>query len=333
MNNYGKQESKLDPKYYPWIWVALVFATIFGNIYNIYTSYVGENVKGATLVINLIIDLLLNGLLPVAICYFVSAWVHRSNYVKKRLGVIPRNDFIYITMIFIAIARMFMGLIRVFAFLDSTVQLATLVWLDMLVYFVVLYVEFFVVLIPKYLNPIQAQAYFRNLSRNYVIAFGIISVVFLLGIFFVTEGLQMALDQGTQTPEMGGGISFEIDGEELTQSDIRTMLLLFKGPLAILSYVNLGVYALILATHFIMSAWLKKKANAYRPTHSTDSGAYGGQSYSFRDANPFADTDNSNPFDNNSNPFADNANPFDDNPFDANPLDNNSKDDNPFDEF
>ena len=338
--DYGKQDQKVNPKFYPLIWIALIFATLFMNVYAMTTTYSSGDLKGAVLITQLLFDVIGNGLLPCAILYLIASLFYRS-LAKRGLLQIPRKDFIYITMLFIAGARVVVGIVRIFSFIDPMLEYYTLLYLDVLVQTVALYLEFFLVLAPKYLNPVQASAHFHGLSKIYTILVGVLTVMVVGGVFLAIEGFKIVLNEGTNVAEFGD-IVFTVNGEQLTENDIIVMMELFEGPLSVVAYVMLGVGIAVVATHFILDYFLGKKAKEYRKTHpDATENNFGGGFYAngtnYYTGRPY-DGGNQNPFDNGGNPFAENNdNPFAErNPFGEdfdNTADGNKNDDNPFGDF
>lgn len=338
--DYGKQDQKVNPKFYPLIWIALIFASLFMNVYAMTTTYSTGDLKGVAIFTQLLYDVLLGGLLPCAILYLIASLFYRS-LAKRGLLQIPRKDFIYITMLFIAGARFVIGIVRIFSFLDPMMEFYTLLYPDILIQTVALYLEFFLVLAPKYLNPAQASTHFHGLSKIYTILVGVLAVVVLGGVFLAIEGFKIMLNEGTNVAEFGD-IVFTVNGEQLTENDIMEMMGLFEGPLSVVAYVMLGVGVAVVATHFILDYLLGKKAKEYRKTHpGTTENNFGTGFYAngtnYYTGRPY-DGGSQNPFDNGGNPFAENN----DNPFaERNPFgedfddtaDGNKNDDNPFGDY
>ena len=338
--DYGKQDQKVNPKFYPLIWIALIFASLFMNVYAMTTTYSSGDLKGVAIFTQLLYDVLLGGLLPSAILYLIASMFYRS-LAKRGLLQIPHKDFIYITMLFIAGARFVIGIVRIFSFLYPMMEFYTLLYPDILIQTVALYLEFFLVLAPKYLNPVQASAHFHGLSKIYTILVGVLAVVVLGGVFLAIEGFKIMLNEGTNVAEFGD-IVFTVNGEQLTENDIIEMMGLFEGPLSVVAYVMMGVGVAVVATHFILDYLLGKKAKEYRKTHpGTTENTFGTGFYAngtnYYTGRPY-DGGNQNPFDNGGNPFAENN----DNPFaERNPFgddfddtaDGNKNDDNPFGDY
>ena len=345
--DYGKQDQKVNPKFYPLIWIALIFASLFMNVYAMTTTYSTGDLKGVAIFTQLLYDVLLGGLFPCAILYLIVSLFYRS-LAKRGLLQIPRKDFIYITMLFIAGARFIIGIVRIFSFLDPMLEFYTLLYLDILIQTVALYLEFFLVLAPKYLNPVQTSAHFRQLSKIYTLLVCILAVAVVGGVFLAIEGFKIALNEGTNVAEFGD-IVFSINGENLTENDIIEMMDLFEGPLSVVAYVMLGVGVAVAATHFILDYLLGKKAKEYRKTHpGTTENNFGTGFYAngtnYYTGRPY-EGGNQNPFDNGGNPYGNSGNPFaenNDNPFaERNPFgedfgdttDGNKNDDNPFGDY
>lgn len=338
--DYGKQDQKVNPKFYPLIWIALIFATLFIKVYAMTTTYSTGELKGAALITQLLIDILVNGLLPCVFVYVVASLFYRS-LAKRGLLQIPRKDFIYITMAVIAVARMIEGVIAIFAFVDPMLDLYIMLWIDLVAYAVALYLEFFLILKPKYLNPVQAKAHFSLLSKYYLIWSGILFVGMSLVFLAVPSTIDMSLEEG---------IPIIVLGEELSPMDALVYRDIFATYIAPTSYVTIAVYVCQLVVHFVLDSVLKKEAKKYRETHKdAEETSFGGGFYAngtnyytgrpYDTENHFYNGRNQNPFDNSGNPFAENNDPFaerDSNPFGEDfddSSDNNKNDDNPFGDF
>jgi hypothetical protein len=261
---------------------------------------------------------------------------------KKGLLQIPCKDFIYITMAVIAVARMVEGVIAIFAFVEPMLDLYIMLWIDLVAYAVALHLEFFLILKPKYLNPVQAKAHFSLLSKYYLIWSGILFVGMSLVFLAVPSTIDMSLEEG---------IPIIVLGEELSPMDALVYRDIFATYIAPTSYVTIAVYVCQLVVHFVLDSVLKKEAKKYRETHKdAEETSFGGGFYAngtnyytgrpYDTENHFYNGRNQNPFDNSGNPFAENN----DNPFaerDSNPFgedfddssDNNKNDDNPFGDF
>jgi hypothetical protein len=362
--DYGKQSEKLNSKYYPLIWVAFAVATIFANLYSIYSGYIAENMERSAIVTKVLMDVVINGVLPVAICYLITSVFYRS-LVKRGLFTIPRKDFIYFTLIFLTGARFLTGLVRVFGFLDDSVFMYSILYTDVIFTTIALYLEFFLVLAPKYLNPTESHAHFKVLSKLYTIWIAVIATIVFFVVILMVEALKIIIEEGGDTTVIGGFITVTTEG--LTPEQLKEELILFEGPFLVASSTNFAFALALVITHFVTAFVLKKKGDEYRKANpekfvNENKGRY--TSFFANDSygNPFANNGanpNGNPFVNpNGNPFANHeetskVNPFGDdfgatdNPFgEGNSTDNpfgednstpfgddNSKDDNPFDEF
>lgn len=344
--DYGKQDQKVNPKFYPLIWIALIFATLFVKVYAMTTTYSTGELKGAVLITQILIDVLVNGLLPCVFVYVVAALFYRS-LARRGLLQIPRKDFIYITMAVIAVARMIEGVIAIFAFVEPMLDLYIMLWIDLVANAVALYLEFFLILKPKYLNPVQAKAHFSLLSKYYLIWSGILFVGMSLVFLAVPSTIDMSLEEG---------IPIIVLGEELSPMDALVYRDIFATYFAPISYATIALYVCQLVVHFVLDSVLKKEAEKYRETHKdAEETSFGGGFYAngtnyytgrpYDTENHFYNEGNQNPFNNGGNPYGNGGNPFaenNDNPFaERNPFgedfddssDNNKNDDNPFGDF
>ena len=338
--DYGKQDQKVNPKFYPLIWIALIFATLFMNVYAMTTTYSSGDLKGVAIFTQLLYDVILGGLLPCAILYLIASLFYKS-LAKRGLLQIPRKDFIYITMLFIAGARFVIGIVRIFSFLSPEIDTYTFIYFDILVQTIALYLEFFLVLAPKYLNPAQKSLHFHQLSTAYTILVGILTLLIVAGVFLAIEGYKTMLREGTNEV-MLGIIRFTVTGEDLTEKDIVELLNLYETTGTVIAYAMLGVGVAVAATHFSLEVVLRKKAKEYRKTHpDTTENNFGTGFYAngtnYYTGRPY-EGGSQNPFDNGGNPFAENNdNPFAErNPFGedfGDTADGNKNDDNPFGDY
>ncbi|MEG1663566.1 MAG: hypothetical protein RR338_06220, partial [Clostridia bacterium] len=114
-------ENKLDKKWYGWIWCGIIFASLVRSLYPMITIFSDmAGAKAATITLNVIMELFFTGAVPAWLCYccasimFSMAW--RRGYVFS-----SRTDFVYITMLFTAAARLVMGFIEIFSLFNAAI--------------------------------------------------------------------------------------------------------------------------------------------------------------------------------------------------------------------
>lgn len=175
----------VDKKYYPVIWVALVFASLIFNAYSIYLSFADmESVTRANVIVGVLRSVFIEGAIPAVWC-FVLALVTYSIGARRYIAAVPRNDFVYIVMIFTAIARVICGIIEIFCILLPSMYVFTSAFLDLVVLTVAYSVMFFFVFDKQYkLNPVERYNSFSLWASVYLVLIGI-SVVLLNAVYLV----------------------------------------------------------------------------------------------------------------------------------------------------
>ncbi len=313
--DFSKQQNKLDPKFYPLIWIGLVFATIFNNFYDLYYTFATMEATRLELIYTVSVELLSSVGIPTVLCFLVPTIIYNGGAKKRGLIAIPRKDFIYITMIFMIIARVVLGVINIFNFVDENLSLYTMFSLEILIVTLAMYLMYFLVLVPKYhLNDWQKHKTFNYYAKEYIVALGI---VYLLSIFSILYLLFVLGDPEIMEILEGGGsaISFGVSWEELVIA-----LEYYKDVFLATCISGLVLYFVALGITIGLNFTLKKKAEKYRDEHPAEFvpptmqgfNPYGGRVV----GNPFEEQGGDNPFGedmNSQNPFDENNN--DDNPF------------------
>ncbi len=306
--DYGKQNGKLDPKFYPLIWIGLVFATLFSRLYDLYYAFAGEDMNPAQILINIVVQVIASGVLPAILCYYIPAWFHRDG-AKRGLFAIPRNDFIYFTMIFMAISRVVVGVVRIFGFLDYRVSYCTELFLELFVVTVAMMLMYFLVLAPKYLsNPYEKHRYFKFYFNKYMLWAGVLYMLASFVFIVSFEALNSAEYEEVILSVLG---SYVASGEEeiflLALAEIMYYM-------SISSYVTIGVYAVALVAYIVLEKVLDKKGKAYKEAHPQEFVERPMWTTNGRpQSSPFEEQKEENPFGNEySNNSNDNDNPFGD---------------------
>ncbi len=240
-------KDRLNQKYYPAIWAALLLASIFRFAYQIIDSYMSmTDISAARVTLSVLGNLFLNALLPSWLCYCCASILWSMAW-RRGYRFIGRNDFIYITMIFTAAARVVMGIVEIFALVNGALYSYTSVLLDVTVLSAALYVMYFAVLVPKYMNPKQSYE-----------VFSLYSMVYLL-----FQGLHTALPCVVYLLIAEGTAFYDTFGKTLEQAGYNFTSANENAVIA--SYVALGVLGAYIIATILLSAVLRKKALAYKP--------------------------------------------------------------------
>ena len=174
----------IDRKYYPIIWVALIFASILASVYSIYTSFVNMEDVTRSGVILAIFRLIIEGGMSAVWC-FVFAMIAYIVGARRYVSVVPRNDFIYTVMAFTAAARMLMGIVDSFCILAPRMYVITSSMLDLVVLTVAYAIMFFAVFDKRYkFNPVERYNSFSTWATVYFILIGL-SVVILNALYLI----------------------------------------------------------------------------------------------------------------------------------------------------
>lgn len=167
-------ENKLNRKYYVWIWLGLLLASLARNVFSIYNyslSLVGASRSVVTL--NVLYMIFVYGIVPVAVCFF-CAWVMYVLAFRRYLRFISRNDFCHYVMAFTAVAFMVMGLIESFAILEPNVYAFTNSLFGVTIQFGAMLTFFMTVIIKKYKpNPVEKARSFRFWFVIYLVLLGL----------------------------------------------------------------------------------------------------------------------------------------------------------------
>lgn len=177
-NVYYNRKSRLIPaKWYGAVWALLVVASLVRNIVNIVAAVREAVPDGAAAVtLNVVVQLLFGGIIPAALC-FLCATVVFSMSARRGFLYCDRNDFVYLTMLFTAGARMLMGIIESGALVTPAMLDYTSVLLDVTVLSAALYAMYFAVLKPRFMDVRTSFEVFNIYSMIYLIFQGLHTVV------------------------------------------------------------------------------------------------------------------------------------------------------------
>ena len=303
---------KINPKFYPLIWVALVLAYFVNNFYSVFVSY--ESSPSVWLaILSGLIDVVISCGLSALIIYLVSSFLWTLG-ARKGLRVIPRQDFKYIIMIFVAIATFVNGIVNTFSFIEPAIEMCLPFAVNIVTSTIAFALMFFLVLVPNYLNPRQASRYFNYYGKIYVIwtvVLNVFSSVMFLTFFDILEDPELlaTFDNVYYTTATGESMAIAEFGQ----------LLEYAIPgMKVSMYINLAVCVLMVVAFIVLDKQLKNKAKDFKEEEKPNM-----DGVIFTDGKNFYTMDdlkNGN-FGADANPFADN-NPKED-----------DKDEKVFDEF
>ncbi len=162
----------IDRKFYAWIWIGLLIASVVRSCYLLYSDILiimndPEQANVLSIFVNIIVYALVYSIIPAVLCYFCAIIVYNFG-ARRRYISIGRNDFVYLTMLYTMVARLIMGVIEAFAILDETVFIYTSVLLDVTVLSAAVYIMYF-----RHIAPALKPQDKRN-------TFGIYSMVYLI---------------------------------------------------------------------------------------------------------------------------------------------------------
>lgn len=162
----------IDKKYYSLIWIGLLVSSVVRSCYSLYTDVISimddpTQITVLSIVVDTIVYAIVYAIIPAALCYFCASIVY-SFGARRRFFSVNRGDFIYLTMLYTAGARLVMGVIEAFAILDATVFDYTSVLLDVTVLSSALYFMYMKHVAPR-LAPKDNRNVFGVYSMTYLI--------------------------------------------------------------------------------------------------------------------------------------------------------------------
>ena len=164
---------RLNKKYYPIIWVALLLACVVRNVYEIVYMAATVEPTSALGVFWLIIRYALTyGVVPMAVvflCAFVVWHIGAWRFVRS----VPRTDFCYLVMAGTAIVKFFVGIIEVFSILEPSIRIVTTTVLDFTLLTGMMIGLFFLMSKWYHLNPVESYNAFKMWFIVYMIVGGI----------------------------------------------------------------------------------------------------------------------------------------------------------------
>ncbi|MBR4800802.1 MAG: hypothetical protein IK048_03955 [Clostridia bacterium] len=164
----------VDRKYYALIWASLIVASLVANVYGIYLSFIEmESITRASAILAVLRAIFIDGAIPAVVCYFLAMIVY-SIGLRRYVGAIPRNDFVYTVMAFTAAVRLVCGIVEAFCILVPRMYVITSAILSPLLLTVAYGVMFFFVFARRYnLNPVEKYNSFRLWATVYLVVLGL----------------------------------------------------------------------------------------------------------------------------------------------------------------
>ena len=308
---------KINPKFYPLIWVVMVFCAFVRSFYQIYSTY-SELDNIAIAIYYSLIDLVVGGGSNAVFILLVSYILYNMG-AKRGLRAIPKKDFTYLVMIFVAVAWFVSGMINLFSFLEPALLYCNIFTGDFVAMTVSMALMFFLVFVPQYLNPKQAEKHFNFYGKIYVI---FNSVVYIMGAMGILLCIIIAED-----PELlaqMGHVYYSVNGVDIPIAELFEMYAFARLGMKISAYIAIAVSVIMIVAYFVLSNMLKNKAKDFKEEVKPENmdGVF------FTDGKNFYTVDDVRNGNFGGNPFGgtpQNGNPFDD--------DNDDKNDKVFDEF
>lgn len=285
---------KINPKFYPLIWVALIFAYFVNNFYGVFVAYEPNSSVWLAILYGLV-DVVVSCGMSAFLIYLVASFLWTLG-ARKGLIAIPRQDFKYIIMIFVAFATLTNGIINTFSFIEPVIEFCVPFAVNIVTSTVAFALMFFLVFIPQYLKPRQASRYFNYYGKIYVILTVVLNVfasVMFLTFFDILEDPELlaTFDSVYYTTATG---------ESMTVAEFGQMLEYAIPGMKVSMYINLAVCALIIIAFVVLDKYLKNKAKDFKEENPSMDGVV------FTDGKNFYTVDDlkKNGFGANGNPFA-----------------------------
>ncbi len=238
---------KLNKKYAPLIWIALLLACFMRNAYAMYMTVVSSEISGSMLTVLLIILRFVfeYGALPLAIVAvgaLIVWYIGSARYVRS----ISRSDFCYIVMATVAAEKFLVGIIEIFAILAPDLQTVTSSVLDFALLTAAFLAVYFLVIVKWYrFNPVEKYNAFKMWFMIYMIVAGVAVVGGNISV--------LALMDGSQISYM------------LYQMLITTGTVLYLGPVQMgASIAAIAIYFAYLIAVIVIGEVLRSRANKFR---------------------------------------------------------------------
>ena len=238
---------KINKKYFGIAWLALILACFIRNIFSIYVDITTITEPSRVAILRIIFSVIFSyGAIPAVvtfICALVVWYIGFYRYVR----CISRRDFCTLAMFFTAAARCVVGIIEIFAILDTGVYVFTSTVLDFTLLSAAMLTMFLVVINRHYnLNPVERYNAFKMWTMVYMIVAG-------LGVFCENGLILMLADPN--------GMSSEIV-ELLYQLGYPIELLFSKIQIASCA-VAMVMYVLFLVAVIVIGEIFRKQSKLF----------------------------------------------------------------------
>ncbi|MBO7222134.1 MAG: hypothetical protein J6V37_03680 [Clostridia bacterium] len=301
---------KINPKYYPLIWIVAIVCAFFSTFYETYTSIALSN-SVPLIIYSLLIDMVAGGGISVLLIWLVAVLLFNMG-AKRGLRAIPKNDFIYSILILMSIIWFVSGAVNLFCFLDPMASLYNGLVTIPAVTIVLSALMFFLVYVPKYLNPRMAKRYFDYYGKMYVIFNGILYFIGALGLLASAEMIE-----NPAVMEMIEEYYVAFSGMSVEMDQVMEMLTTSIVGIKVSAILSCVITAGMIVAYVVLSKMLTKKASEFKDdTPSDDMGRV-----IFTDGTNFYTVDDLK----NNNPFGTDGG--------KNPFEDDNKNDKIFDEF
>lgn len=301
---------KINPKYYPLIWIVAIVCAFFSGIYStIVTFSQSENI--ALSIYSMLIDIAVGGGVSALLVWFVALLLYNMG-AKRGLRAIPKNDFIYSIMILMSMIYFVSGIVNLFCFIDPIADIYNTFVIVPALTITLSALMFFLVYVPNYLNPRMAKRYFDYYGKMYVI---FNAVIYFLGAFSTLISVEIVTDPGII--EIIKDYYAELVSMSVSVDSFVTMLIESSINFKIAASLSIAITAGMIVAYVVLSKMLTKKAGEFKDdTPSDDMGRV-----IFTDGTNFYTVDDLK----NNNPFGADG--------DKNPFEDDNKNDKVFDEF
>lgn len=238
---------KINRKYFPIIWIALLVACFVRNAYAIYYNVVtGEIGSPISIFLFVLETAFINGAIPMLVTVFCAmiVWqIGAARYVR----CISRTDFCYLIMSGVAAVNFVVGIIEIFSILQPGIQSITSTVLQLTLMTGVMLALFFYIAKAYRLNPVEKYNAFRMWFMIYMIVVGIETLV--------SNSMMLAMaDGGTQ---IFGGLFLDI------MYEMGYMLVI--TPLQVgASIAAISVYFAYLIAVIVLGEMMRKQSEKFR---------------------------------------------------------------------
>lgn len=247
-------QNKIDKKYSIWIWLGMIFASFVANIYSIYIDALdmAQGVGGLTIAIEIIVMILVYGIVPALVTYFV-AYVSYIILARRHANYISRTDFCYWIMIFVSAERVLSGIINGFSILSEPMNIVTTTILDVTLLPCAMLVMYLLIAKLYNFNPVEKRNSFQVLSVIFFVLVGISVLSDNLTIVLLASDGEYSQELLSYLHELGYNVS-------ALNSDIQVYS----------SVTAMVIYACWLIADIVLTYVFKKQAGEYQDEDTRD---------------------------------------------------------------